>query len=279
MNIISHYPWPVLGDGDAIGGSYSPIDEVTLSPDIIDIRGDFNLENKTIHELIDGGKAIYLVQVTCKATYYRKCYPFTNTQFLISIPASDLRGVVSLEYFVLSNKDIPNYKNDAAHPDYGDVTIDLNAGVVLAFGGMKKFDAKKRYAGTKNISDFLEVVSDPHLSAPMAVRIGQDKIIVSLPSVDYERLAIFSGSKSEKMNSILQSGIAFPAILIAMQYAFEDPEYHEQYMWFNIIKERAEKANIEWSKENIADIVQNILKRPVERMLTGLKGLIDEQED
>jgi len=279
MNITSHYPWPVLGDGDAISGTYSPIVEVNLGPDTIVIRGNFNLDNKTIQNLIDSKQAKYVLQITCIATHFRRCHLFTDSQFEVSVPAVDLRGVVSLGYFAVATKDIPNYANNVAHSDYEGAIVNLVPGDILADGGLEKFDAKKRYAGTRNISDFLEVVRDPHLSGPMTVEPNQDKIIVRLPSIDYDKLAIFAGSKTEKLNSIIQSGVAFPAILIAMQYAFEDPEYHQQFMWFSVLKERAEKANIEWSKENISNIVQTILKRPVERMLSGLKEIIDEPED
>lgn len=279
MNIISHYPWPVLGDGDAVAGTYSPIVEVNLGQDAIVIRGNFNLDNKTIQELINDGKAKYVIQITCIATHFRRCHLFTDSQFEVSIPATDLRGIVSLEYFVIAIKDISSYKNDAAHSDYENATVNIAYGDILAEGRSEKFDARKRYAGARNISDFLEVVREPHLSGPMTVSPEQDKIIVRLPSVDYDKLAVFAGSKTERLNSILQSGVAFPAILIAMQYAFENPEYYQQFMWFSVLKERAEKANIEWDKENISDITQAILKRPVERMLSGLKDIIDEPED
>jgi hypothetical protein len=279
MNIISRYPWPVLGDSDAVTGTFSPIVEVNLGPDNIVIRGNFNLENKTILELINEKKAKYVLQITCIATHFRRCHSFSDSQFDLSIPAVDLRGVVTLEYFVVAIRNIDNYKNSAAHSDYENASISLLPGYIVADGGSEKFDAKKRYAGTKNISDFLEVVRDPHLSGPMTISPNQEKIVVRLPSVDYDKLAVFASSKTEKLNSLLQSGIAFPAILIAMQYAFEDPEYHQQFMWFNILKERAEKAGIEWGKENISVIVQTILKRPVERMLSGLKEIVDEPEE
>lgn len=113
----------------------------------------------------------------------------------------------------------------------------------------------------------------------MVVDPSKDKVIVRLPSVDYDKLAFFAGSKKEKVNSILQSSVAFPAILIAMQYAFEDPEYYEQFIWFKVLKERSEKENIDWTKENISDIAQVILKKPVERMLSGLKAIIDDPID
>lgn len=279
MNIISHYPWPVLGDGDAVAGIYSPITQVSLSPDTIVIRGNFNLDNQTIQDLINSGQAKYTLQITCIATHFRRCHLFADSQFEVSIPATDLRGVVSLEYFVIATKNIPNYKNDVAHLDYENATVDLASGDILAEGESEKFDAKKKYAGTRTISDFLEVVRDPHLSGPMIVVPDQDKIVVRLPSLDYDKLAVFAGSKIERLNSILQSGIAFPAILIAMQNAFEEPDHYEQYMWFSVLKRRAEKANIDWSKENISNIVQTILKKPVERMLSGIKEIIDEPED
>ena len=98
MNIISHYPWPVLGDGDAVFGTYSPIVEVNLGPDIIVIRGNFNLDNKTIQDLISGKKAKYVMQITCIATHFRRCHLFTDSQFEVSIPAKDLRGVPTLAF-------------------------------------------------------------------------------------------------------------------------------------------------------------------------------------
>lgn len=279
MNTTSHYPWPVLGDSDAVSGIYSPITEVNLSPDTIVIRGDFNLDNKTIQDLISNGKAKYVLQIKCIPTHFRRCHLFANSQFEVSIPTDDLRGIVSLEYFVIATKDILSYVNKSAHPDYDGAEVDLVSGDVLADGGSEKFDAKKRYAGTRTISDFLEVVRDPHLSGPMVVDPSKDKIVVRLPSIDYDKLAFFANSKRERVNSILQSSVAFPAILIAMQYAFDDLEYHEQFIWFKVLKERSEKENIDWTKENISIIAQAILKKPVERMLSGLKAIIDDPID
>lgn len=278
MNITSYYPWPVLGDGDAIAGVFSPVTEISLSSDVIKIGGNFNLNNKTIQKLIDNGEAAYTLQIMCTATNFRNCYLFSGSQFDVSLPSTDLRGVVSLEYFVTALKDIVDYLNDDAHLDYGTTRVDLSPGDILADGGSEKFDAKKRYAGTKNVSDFLEVLRDVNLYGPMNVSPEQDKIIVRLPSIDYDKIAAFSNSKSESYNSILHASLAFPALLIALQYAFEDQEYYQQFLWYSVLRERVEKENLDWSKENISIVAQAILKNPVERMLSGLKGITDEQE-
>src|SRR3989344_4190383 len=102
MNITSRYPWPVLGDGDAIFGTFAPIIEIIFGKDAINIRGNLNLDNKTIQDLISSGWAHYVVQIACKATHLRQCYSFVNSQFEIPpILATELRGIVQLDYLVV----------------------------------------------------------------------------------------------------------------------------------------------------------------------------------
>ena len=280
MNIISRYPWPVLGDGDAVSGTFAPIVEIVRGKDEIKIRGNFNLDNKSIQDLINNGQANYVLQIMCKATHFRKCYLFINNQFEVFVPASELRSIVQLDYLVLAATDIASYINGTAHPDYEGVeaNVSLLPGDILAEGESEKFDARKKYAGAKSVSDILEVVRDPRLFGSMSIDPHQDKIVVRLPSLDFDKLAIFAGSRTEKINSILQSSVAFPAITTALYNAFEIPESFGHLMWFNILKERTEKAKLEWEKENISEIAQEILKGPVSRMLTGLKEIIDSAE-
>lgn len=279
MNIISRYPWPVLGDGDAVAGVFTPDAKINLGVDNIIIRGIFNLDNKTIQELIGNVKAKYTIQITCVATHFRRCYLFENNQFEITIPAQDLRGIVFLNYFVIAADDILDYKNETAHSDYENLTFRIMPGDILADGGTDKFEAKKRYAGSKNVSDFLEVIREPDISYPMTVNPAREKIIISLSSIDYDKLAKFSASKNKKVNSIIQSGLAFPAIIIAMQNAFEEQNDYQQFMWFNVLRERSEKAHIEWNKDNIYRIAQAVLEMPVERMLSGLEEISNQSED
>ncbi len=280
MNTASRYPWPVLGDEDAVSGTFAPIVKIPSNKETITVRGDFNLDNKSIQDLISDGRASYVLQVTCVATHMRRCYLFTDSQFEVSIPAADIRGVVWLDYFVLATKNIVSYVNEAAHPDYegAESGVSLTQGDILAEANPDKFDAKKRYAGSRAVSDILKVERDPNLTGPMSVDPDKDKIIVRLPGPDFDKLAGFAKSKEEKVNSILQSGVAFPAIMIALQYAFEDQNYYGQFIWFNVLKDRTEKAKIDWSKENIPNIAQEILRGPVGRMLSGLREIEESTE-
>lgn len=280
MNTTSRYPWPVLGDGDAVSGTFAPITEILFGKDAINIRGNFNLDNKSIQDLIESGSAHYVLQVSCRATHLRQCHSFTGTQFEVTIPSPALRGITQLDYFVVANKNILNYVNSSAHPDYegSESMVSLLQGDILAEAESEKFDARKKYAGTNTISDLLEIKPDPRLSGPMIVDPNQDKIIARLPALDFDKLAIFANSKTEKVNSILQSSVAFPAILIALNFGFEDPDSCGRFMWFNVIKERAEKAKLEWEKGNAPQIVQEILNQPVGRMLKGLKEIIDSED-
>jgi len=280
MNITSHYPWPVLGDQDAVSGIFEPIVEVAFDKNTITVRGIFNLDNKTIQELIINGKARFVLKLTCKATHITKCYSFSENKFEILTPANDLRDIVKLEFFVLANDNIGDYLNEATHEDYGgsEAKVFVSYGDVLAEAESYKFDALKRYAGAKSISDILQVVREPKLYSPVVVDPDNEKILVRLSSIDYDKLSIFSKSKTEKINSIIQSCVALPAILVALQYAFEDQERYCRFLWFNVIKDRSEKMNLEWTKENIFEITQEILKNPVSRTLSGLKEIIDSEE-
>ena len=49
MNITSRYPWPVLGDGDAVAGTFAPITEIDLGKDV-KIEADADAILATIQE-------------------------------------------------------------------------------------------------------------------------------------------------------------------------------------------------------------------------------------
>ena len=142
MNITSHYPWPVLGDEDAVSGIFDPITEITFDKNTIGVRGNFNLNNKTIQDLISDGHAHYVLKLTCKATHITQCYFFSENKFEVLVPADDLRGIVKLDYFVLAKTDINRYVNETAHEDYegAEAQVSISCGDVLAEADSEKFD-------------------------------------------------------------------------------------------------------------------------------------------
>ena len=111
------FPYPVLGIGDDILPKPTFIDEPQVKSDTINyiFTVDFDMTNPTIQQIVDSSSAIYLCEVTCSSTLYRKSFRSQSTHFEIIIPKTHLGGRVDFQFTITVKESIKSYTNPQFH--------------------------------------------------------------------------------------------------------------------------------------------------------------------
>lgn len=280
MNISTQYPWPVLNDSDSfIAGSYVPNLELNESSERFHLQVSHKINSSLITKSIASGKACYVVEVACVATHYRETFLSEESVQEFSIPSHFLRGIVSVSYYVIAKVNITGYISSDFHPDYRNKPFNLAAGSVLAVSkDISKFDAKKRYAGSLSFSSYLTFLALPERQGEMYVDMGEEKIVVKLPAPDHLRVQGLLMTKVKDIEALVEGAYAFPALILALQEAFQNPLSNERKFWYQCLKRSAKEKDIEWEQSNILPIAQSVLRLPATRASEALARIVSPSD-
>ena len=145
------FPHPVLGKEDDVTGFYKPEYVPVLDRDKIVLSVKYVLSNPTLEKLVSQKKAFFAVQLNCPQTIYRRTwYSYDKTQN-IEIESSELRNGVEVSFYIIAERNIPNYVIDGANQDYKGYEFYIDKGDILAYDGIYKFLAEKTWASTSSL--------------------------------------------------------------------------------------------------------------------------------
>lgn len=282
MNLIDiSFPHPVLGDADAIGSNIAlipkPIVESTTNSYKICVNYYHN--NDDLNNLLQQSKIEYVCEATCSNTLFRKIYRSEQNIIEFEILKKQVKGRVEFVCLMVAKQDIKDYLNSEFHPDYSDYRFDIEEGDIMAKFGIFHFDADIKYNKLKAVSSLMEIVENSDLDYSN-IDLRKSKIEIQLPSEDYLLFNLPSLSKEAKFASIFHSSIVLYALNIAL-YNIED---NSNCLWARAIRYRLENEdqfkNISLSeKENIPEIAQRLLGNPINRLMNGLKIIIESSNE
>ncbi len=279
------FPYPVLGVKDDIHGQHKVAVEIRLAEDNIYVKATHTFFNESLEELIREKKAIFCAQIICSKTFFRNVYLSQDKNQEIVIPQDQLRDKVSVDFFVVAKKDIPNYANKKAHKDYSGYKFFVGKGDALSFGGNFSFVAAKQWMASKSVASFMAIICGDRETGPMKIDLtrGDGKIVIELSSKDYERYC--KNSKSEVFYPLYHSCIVFPALMYAL-IQMSTPDGKDDYgdrLWFQILEEKKKDkklAELDWSDpSNAAEIAQTILDEPLNRVFNSIEELTNDPGD
>ena len=266
------FPHPVLGR----------IDDFEILPDIThDYRYDESLDNHVfdfvvdlkdeyLKKLIKEEKAVFVCEVTCSNTLYRKVFESFQDFMTFEINNSLLRNKVELQLFLLANTSIDDYSSDLFGTNYKGAVFSLEEGDIIAF-----FEHQSYLINTDASSiDEIIKISEHDDSVDRGVRyhLQNDYIQVLLHSEQFS--ALKEVRNNPEIANILISSIIVPALIYASGFVNES---HETTMgdkrWYEVLKEKA----LEYYQSEYLDIhtvpafVDKILQFPNVRLFDNLK--------
>jgi len=268
------FPYPVLGFSDSIGGKQPEVmvvDRIPAKERIADPYGwDFRitLNNPDIERLIEEGKASYLCEVQCSATFLRRCLTVRNSSFSLDFPRRSVNGRVEFSLWVVADEHIPDYKNAYSHADYKDLEpFDIAKGAPLAFLKSYHWDADLCYEDLTSLRSILrlEKSPDPKAEFPVVDTDG-DYIALFLPPDQYDRFLDVAGQES--VNSILHASI----LLFALQTALTRYAGNEEKRWARALNHIVSSDSSRFpslelgNAEQAAELALRLLNNPTKRL-------------
>lgn len=271
---IKSFPYPVLGNEDDIEGKFSFGLHYTLEPERVILEGSFLLIHPTIDSLIEEGRARFVIEVVCGATFYREVFDFESRAFSRSILASNLRGTVSVSSFICAASDIDDYDPVNVHPDLAGEPSKITAGEVIAIGPVGRFVAEKSFDPfNAPVSSFMRIHEGTFRTGAVSVIHETDKILIELSKDDY---AAYSKLPRSRVSAVLHASVVLPVLTDTMHLMKASRSSHQDQQWFARIEQIIDAQGL--SVDEPFETAQKILAYPLSRSFRNLKEILEVSE-
>lgn len=267
MRLIDRsFPHPVVGNRDDVtGAAFQMSLHVSSDRDFFYIECAAECSSKTLRGMLKKKQAKYCIHVECSNTLYRHAFSFVDDAKRLDIPARLLHGNVELNAFIVSMVEMPNYRPDDAHPDYGKARFPISHGDVLAVGEGLSFDAEQEYDALRRVGSIMQIVeSNEDADHEMKVEFNQPKIVIVLSKSDFKTYSKLKQIKD--LQSHLTTTIVLPVLAEALRIITADAEQYEGLRWCEILQHRTEAEGLA-SADDPLKVAQVLLDNPIRRAL------------
>jgi hypothetical protein len=265
------FPHPILSSEtqDYSKGSFELFLDVQESANCSDatLRGNLILNERSIQELLESGKAKSGLMVTCRDTYldrFEECLPGD-----ISIPLVNgiVRGTVNVRAAVIAVRDDLRLDSEHIDKEFPDDAKIVNAGDVLALSDELRFEAGlEKLAPLESIFTLVK-----HEDVPKgSFRINPDDEaiqIMVLPDL-HAFLGLLRG-RAELCDLMLPS-VFLPAIMSVLDIMRGESEFQDK-RWHGVMMARCNAEGIDIENHDYAESAQKLLDAP----LGSLQGIIE----
>lgn len=273
------YPHPVLGNEDDVSGKFDPSYTRAMGRDLVALRFEFKLQNKTLEKLLKEKRAVFTVEVECASTFFRTVFSTYEKEAVFQIDAAKIREAVSLGFFIRATEPIKNYVIDGCHPDYKGFSFEIDPGDVLAIAGYSEFIAEKDFDPLKpSISSFIAIKENTKREHGL-MEVDYDdpeKITIRLAKSDWRNYLAVKTRKSAA--SVLHASIVLPVLADAILLVEKGDELSQDSHWFKRLNIILEQKSLSDEKSPLV-AAQKILQLPIERGLGGMIELSDQETD
>jgi hypothetical protein len=276
---LSHrsFPHPVVGnEDDVLDTAFQAA--ISVHNDRVNYYIDVKLQcsSTTISNRVKKGDVVFVLHVECGNTLYRSATEFTETEREFMIPGENLDSTVEVNVVAQAKKDIPKYKVENAHSDYGDATFAVSAGDILAVSEGFTFDADIDFDTLRSMSSIMEIKErdDPD-DAPMEIVLNYEKIRIYLSHVDFENYKIIRAHKV--LADILVATLVLPALVEALTTLQGDHSDIEDTRWCRCLKRRVEHTGLSLDTPALR-LAQAILEKPIKRAFSSARTHLESGE-
>lgn len=275
-------PYPVLTpyQNDYIDASFTAEVEAVQQFGDVRVNVAFKLDEPVLADLINRGLAEYAIHIECPSTSHRECVGTADGLYSITLDRQKVRDLIEVCTFIVAKAQISSLTSPRFHPDYSDLTFDIDEGGVLAIGDCKQVAIKndEDIAQRSSILNVTKAGSGQRDS--MAVNTDlSDNVLISLRPDLYEVYAQLGGGPDSEVILSLVILPALQTVLTRMAESGEDGTDSDKD-WFKSLLEILTRNDISLSDiDNYSDdmsalsIAQRILSQPLDR---SLKSLVKE---
>ncbi|MBI4973537.1 hypothetical protein HZC27_02935 [Candidatus Roizmanbacteria bacterium] len=274
------FPHPVLGRKDDINGLFSVKKDGFVLKQLNEntvLSVEFVLQNKTIEDLLKNNKAVFVIEIECRSTFFRKSFSFSDPICQIELNKNLLRNTVSVSFYITINTKIQNYINENANEDYNGISFVLDAGDVIAYAGMVTFEAEILWEDLRRIFNIIKIRQDSEKEEGSAVfNLEGDIIYIDLSKKNYEYHENYK-DENENFPSIYHSSLVLSCLIYALSEMMSNRgDDYNAYKWYRVLdSQKLNKPEIKelWNPSNIPQIAQIMLGFPFNRLFVSMEKI------
>ncbi len=290
MNITKRlYAYPILSEekDDYI----SSVFDVELKYEmhgVNHLRFDYNItmDNPQLQQLLDKGKAEYVIHMECSNTAFRKTINTITEQVIDDVPVGRLNGKLEIILLIVCKENIKGFINDDWNDDYAGLSFNLAKGSVLAYKNLPSLDIVKNFEELSSTNSIFMVYKRLTTeSKPMDVNLDASQIKIGLSTQEYDIYSRFC--KKTQFQPILNSMLVLPALVYVFEELKQETgiEANEGKAWFISLDKAYAKRGINFVEEIMNDektsiqLAQEAMELPLSDAFTMLSELYETEEE
>lgn len=243
-------------------------------------------ENGYITQYINRERAVYMCEVDCEETLYKRTYISSNPRMKIPIKKTDVAGHVVFSFYVITKCAIRGYLNPEFNKDYKDPetgafpTFDLETGSVLVAFPSWSDNITTRFGNKPKLTSFIQVVKKNDDDKKVSIELNDDIINIELPG---DMFLEFNQFNNEQYVGLLYASLIQNALVKGILNIDEN----ESRLWADSIKAIIEKEPEKYKEfsldepKDAVDIATAMLSSdtcgsPYNRLFKSIKDLQGE---
>lgn len=286
-----HYPHPVLTYFEEEIKDLKFSCELSLEEDveldILRLRVNYSLENMELMELIQKKSAIFGLHLECPSTMKRILLTTNNKSDEFEVQLKDLNKTIDVNYFILANEKITDYKNETIDPYSIGLSFEVSKGEILAIAPPEVLEIEKDSLIDLD-SIFQLIPSEKKNGKPIEIDLSREKIRISLPTADFEKMSQIHNLTLKKADSFLTAIYYTPAIAQAL-YTIrevhlsgveESLDEIRDTAWYKSIKQRLFKLQFtieDLPETDLFGIAAEVLDNPNKKSMDYLLKKLEEE--
>lgn len=259
------YPYPILA---YFNDDYSEDSFFHVEPKIVRttssyvINVNFILKDSSIEQLIDEGKAMFVMYVACSKTLYRKAFVSTESYCEFVLPRSDVEGKIEYQFSVVAKSDIRNFSSSSFNEVFRGIPFDINKGEPLAISEPFTQHTSNEDIENKVPSIFTVVKKDKAEPGYFNYTLYSDKIVIELGQNEFQRF----NKLRAICPSVLSSIVIIPVLtgVIELLRELTSFEEYEEKRWFLVLENKLKiECNVDLqSKQGFNDEKNLFIMQP-----------------
>lgn len=263
------FPHPVLSRhaDDYPKRRFQPTLDFSLQGEIPVLDATFQLNEEEILSLVKQGKAAYVVEILCPATYVRRVFRTCDNSVQCKFGVRELYKQVEVNAFVACTAIAEEFSSPNFNEEFGAAKFKLQAGDVLAAAPPQFYWWDTSFRAP--LHSVVDIVADPNLShGDLVVDTSGEKIQIKMSEGDMQRFAVMRQSTDSKRHVMFVYFSAVAEVLRRMMAEGED----ENSKWYRAVEYKlnamGEKID---SNADPFELAQKLLKKPFGLILPKLE--------
>lgn len=290
MNITNRlFTYPVLNEEkDDYKESFFAVDyEYTMQGvNSIKLTFDIAMNNSEIEQLINEGKAEYVIHLECSTTAYREVLRSISKHLEHSISIGRLNGSFEAVAFVILKNNVAGFISSDWLDDYEGISFNLHTGSIMAYQNLPRLDITKDFEEFTNAGSIFSIYKRiTEEDCPAEISLDSSKIRIGLGSTDYDVYAVYS--KKSELQALFHSMLVLPALVYVFEeLKMEDGEetYHNKE-WFIALEKAYAKRGLAFMDEVLNtektsyQLAQEAMELPLTKAFDQIPLLFDTVEE